>query len=71
MTSSQDSQRHPADASAPIVESVHHTAPDHRSAQQQTSQQQTEPRQASPEQVDQVIASALPLTGVIPVVEAS
>ncbi len=69
MTSSQDSQRHPADASAPIVESVHRTAPD-RSAQQQTSQQRAEPRQASPEQVDQVIASALPLTGVIPVVEA-
>ena len=69
MTSSQDSQRHPADASAPIVESVHRTAPD-RSAQQQAPHQRAEPRQASPEQVDQVIASALPLTGVIPVVEA-
>lgn len=31
---------------------------------------QPAPHQASPEQVDQVIASALPLTGVIPVVEA-
>ena len=31
---------------------------------------QPEPQQASPEQVEQVIASALPLTGMIPVVEA-
>ena len=37
-------------------------------APQQASQ--TVPHQASPEQVEQVIASALPLTGVIPVVEA-
>ena len=50
----------------PIVESVRRTAPD-RSVQQQAPHQRAEPRQASPEQVDQVIASALPLTGVIPV----
>lgn len=31
---------------------------------------QPAPHQASPEQVEQVIASALPLTGMIPVVEA-
>ena len=37
-------------------------------AQQQASQ--PAPHLASPEQVDQVIASALPLTGMIPVVEA-
>lgn len=39
------------------------------SAPQQASH--TAPHQASPEQVEQVIASALPLTGVIPVVEAT
>ena len=37
-------------------------------APQQASQ--PAPHQASPEQVEQVIASALPLTGMIPVVEA-
>lgn len=39
------------------------------SAPQQASQEA--PHQASPEQVEQVIASALPLTGMIPVVEAT
>ena len=52
------------DRSTPLVESVHRTVP------VQTGSQRSIPKQASPAQVDQVIASALPLTGIVPVIEA-